>query len=174
MDIRGQLSAETSRRNTDFTIHVIGTNKDHFRELIEIILTEEDPLPMRASWVVEGITETSPELILPYMDKLIKNLPKFTHPGTLRNLLKIFSRMKIPVRHHGYMADLCYGWLKKENLQVAVKVYAMQIIANMVYIYPDLKNEFFEVIYELIPGNSPGFKARAARIIKELSGVKST
>ena len=174
MDIRAQLSAETSRRNTDFTIHAVGTNNDHFRELIDIILTEDDPLPMRASWVVEGITETCPELIIPYMDKLIKNLPKFTHPGTLRNLLKIFSRMKIPPRHHGYMTDLCFGWLRKENLQVAVKVYAMQIIANMVYIYPELKNEFLEVIDELMPRNSAGFKARAVRIIKELSVVKST
>ncbi len=169
MDIRTQLLSELSRRNIDFTIHTLGNNKDHFRELMEIILYEKDPLPMRASWVAEGITAKYPELIFPYIGEIINKLRKFTHPGTLRNLLKIFSRLELHQRYHGKIADICFDWLADERKPVAVKVHAMQILSNLTQIYPELKNELLEIINEQIPRNSEGFKARARKIKIELS-----
>ena len=171
MDIRAQLLSELSRTNIDFTIHTLGNDKNHFKELIDIILKEEDPLPMRASWVVEGITSNYPELILPYMKPLIKNLRKFTHPGTLRNLLKTFSRMNIDEKYHGELVDVCFEWLAKDDKPVAVKVFSMQIIANIIHIYPELKNEFLEILDEQIPRNTAGFKSRARKIKLEIGKI---
>lgn len=168
MDIRTQLLSELSRTNIDFTIQTLGNNKEHFKELISIVLTDKDPLPMRAAWVVEGITEKYPDMILPYMKDLIKNLRKFTHPGTLRNLLKIFSRMELHEKYHGILADICFDWMAEEEMPVAVKVYAMQILANLTRIYPELKNELFEVIDEQIPRNTAGFKAHAKKVKMQL------
>jgi hypothetical protein len=171
MDIRTQLLSELSRMNIDFTIQTLGNNKEHFRELISLVLTEKDPLPMRAAWVVEGITAKYPEIILPYMKDLITNLRKFTHPGTLRNILKIFSRMELDEKYHGILADICFEWIAKDEMPVAVKVYAMQILANLTRIYPELKNELFEVIDVQIPRNTAGFKAHARKVKMELNKI---
>jgi hypothetical protein len=171
MDIRAQLLSELSRANIDFTIQTLGNNKGHFRELISLVLTAKDPLPMRAAWAIEGITEKYPEMILPYMKDLIKNLRKFTHTGTLRNLLKIFSRMELDEKFHGTMADNCFNWIVEEEMPVAVKVYSMQILANLTRIYPELKNELIEVIDEQIPRNTAGFKAQARKVKMELNKI---
>jgi len=167
MDIRAQLLSELSRANVDFTIHSLGNSKEHFRELIEIILNDKDPLPMRASWVAEGITARYPALIDPYMKELVS---KFSHPGTMRNILKIFSRIDINKKFHGEIAHTCFDWITDEDKPVAVKVYSMQILANLIRIYPELENEFMELIDEQIPRSSAGFKACAKKIKIQLSG----
>lgn len=168
IDIKAQLLSELSRVNVDFTIHTLGNNVEYFRELINLILTEPDPMPMRASWVIEGITLKYPAMIQPYTGLLIKNLRKFTHQGTCRNLLKIFSRIEIPKKYHGVLLDICFEWLENENRSVAEKVFAMQIIANHLRLYPELANEFLEILNNETPRNSAGFAARAKMIRKEL------
>jgi hypothetical protein len=172
MDIRTQLLSELSRANVDYTIHALGNNPDYFKELVNFIMNEPDPLPMRASWVVEGITDKYPEMISPYVGMLIRNLRKFSHQGTCRNLLKIFSRMEIPPKYHGILLDICFDWLPSEDRTVAEKVFAMQIIANHLNLYPELSNEFFEIIDDQIPKNSPGFYSRATQIKKQFSKNK--
>ena len=169
MDIRAQLLSELSRTNIDYTIHALGNDPARFKELINFIISEPDPIPMRASWVVEGITVSYPEMILPYMGVLIRNLRKYSHQGTCRNLLKIFSRMEISEKYHGILLDICFDWLVVESRTVAEKVYAMQIIANHLKYYPELKSEFYEILDDQIPKNSPGFEARA-RLIKKQPG----
>lgn len=168
MDIKTQLLSELSRANVDYTIHVLGNDPDYFKELINLIISGDDPLPMRASWVVEGITLKYPEMILPFIGILIGNLRKYSHPGTCRNLLKIFSRIDIPVKFHGILMDICFEWLSHVDRTVAEKVYAMQIIANHLEFYPELKNELLEVIKDEAPKNSPAFSSRARLIKKKL------
>ncbi len=168
MDIKAQLLSELSRTNIDFTIHTLGNDASGFKELIQFILNEQDPLPMRAAWVVEGITLTYPEMIQPYVGILIRNLREYSHPGTRRNLLKIFSRMEIGVKYHGVLLDICFDWLTREEQTVAEKVYAMQIIANHLKHYPELTNEFIEIVDDQIPKNSAGFSSRARLIKRQL------
>ena len=171
MDIRTQLLSELSRTNVDYTIHVLGNDEERFRELIHFIITAEDPLPMRASWVVEGITFKYPEMIKPYTGQLIRNLRKFTHQGTCRNVLKILSRMDIPEKYHGILIDICFEWMSEDKRSVAEKVFAMQIIANHLKLYPELSKEFFEVINDQIPKNSPAFTSRACLVRKQLKFI---
>jgi hypothetical protein len=172
MDIKTQLLSELSRANVDYTVHVLGNDPAYFKELINFIFNEPDPLPMRASWVIEGITLKYPGMILPYIGMLIRNLRRYKHPGTRRNLLKIFSRMKIPEKYHGILLDVCFDWLVEEHINVAEKVFAMQIIANHLVFYPELVNEFLEVIHDQVPKNSPGFASRARLIKKEMAKLK--
>jgi hypothetical protein len=172
MDIKAQLLSELSRANIDYTVHVLGNEPAYFKNLVDFIFNEPDPLPMRASWVIEGITVEYPGLILPYLGMLIRNLRRYSHPGTRRNLLKIFSRMDIPEKYHGILLDVCFDWLADEDINVAEKVFSMQIIANHLVIYPELTNEFLEVLNDQLPKNSPGFASRARLIKKELAKLK--
>jgi len=171
MDIRSQLLSELSRRNIDFTIHTLGNNKEYFRELMTIILKEKDPLPMRASWAAEGITAKYPELIEPYINDLVKHLKQFTHTGTIRNVLKMLTRVKLEEKYHGRMVDTCFNWLSGDDMPVAVKVHSMQILANLIPLYPELKNEFLDILNEQVPRNSPGFVARVRKIKKDLGRI---
>jgi len=72
--------------------------------------------------------------------------------------------MEIAEKYHGILLDICFEWLSAEDRTVAEKVYAMQIIANHLKLYPELINEFIEVLDDQTPKNSPGFASRAKRI----------
>ena len=63
---------------------------------------------------------------------------------------------------------VCYNLLNSSSEPVAVKVHAMQAIANVVKRNEELKKEFLETIELLLPMQSAAFMARAKMIVKEL------
>ena len=52
MNIRKALLQEHSKPQTMRIVKYIGTNKDHFKELINLFLNEEYRITQRASWAV--------------------------------------------------------------------------------------------------------------------------
>ncbi len=170
MNFREQLLSELSRKNIDYIIHCIGDRQDLFDEIVGLILHDTDPVPARAAWVAEGVSEQFPEMINPHVTSLIRALPACTHPGTRRNVLKILSRTPIPEEEQGMLIDQCFGWMLDLNEPVAVKVYCMQIIANHLDTYPELSNELREVIEDQWDRNSPGFQSRGRKILRMMKG----
>jgi hypothetical protein len=51
---------------------------------------------------------------------------------------------------------------------VAVKVFAMTVLSTIINDQPDLKKELKTIIEDQLPYASPGFVARARKIIKKL------
>jgi hypothetical protein len=168
-NLRNQLLAELSRRNTDYIIHVIGDDEDYFDEIIRMVQKEKDPLPPRAAWVADGASLKYPYLIEKHIPALVSSLPEFTHPGTRRNILKILSRCDIPENVRGDLIDHCFQWLVDRNEPVAVKVYGMQIIANHLSLYPELGQELRNIIEDQFSRSSPGFQAKGRKILKLIS-----
>jgi len=146
----------------------LGADPVNFSSIMEMILNDEDPVPPRAAWVAELMSQKDPELIKPWMDNIIQNLEKFTHPGTRRNILKILMRTEIPEEHQGRLIDICFRWIMDENKKVASKVFAMQIIENHIPLYPELGVELSEVIQDQWDKNSAGFKSRGRKVLKNI------
>jgi len=161
------LGGPPSREAINIIINNAGNDPERFRILADIILTGKEPIPSRASWALEGIDAQYPKLCSPYITKFIDALPKFTHPGTRRNILKILERKNIPVKYHGKIADLCFEYLTKNDVPVAIQVYSMQIIANLSDKYPELMQELAEILDNRMPASLPGFKARAKKILQK-------
>ncbi len=168
MNIREQLLTELSRFNMHYIADALGTDPGHFRTIMTCILQEKDPIPPRAAWVAELLTQKDPALIDPYLKDIIENLDNFTHPGTRRNLLKILMRTKIPEEYRGILIDVCFRWLMEEDKKVASKIFAMQIIENHIPVYPELAVELSEVILDQFEKNSAGFKSRGRKVLKNL------
>ena len=168
MNIRDQLLAELSHFNMHYIADAIGTDSKYFDVIMKMILEDEDPIPPRAAWVAELVTQKNPDLLEPYLGKIIDGLPNYTHPGTRRNILKILMRTKIPEEYQGLLIDICFQWIQEENKKVASKVYAMQIIENHLQQYPELATELYEVVQDQFERNSAGFKSRGRKVLKNL------
>jgi len=168
MNIREQLKAELSKFNMEYIAGSLGTDPDHFHVLMDYVLNENDPIPPRAAWVAELMTQKDPELIIPWIEKLIHALEKFTHPGTRRNILKILARTEIPEEQQGFLLDTCFRWLNDDEIKVATKVFSMDIIENHISLYPELANELSEIIYHQWDKNSAGFKSRGGKVLKRI------
>jgi hypothetical protein len=167
MNIKEQLSADTSKINTNYIANYINNDPELFRELMKLVFEEKHPLPMRASWVATVISDNNPELLYPYIPRLIEQLRKFKHSGVRRNFLRYFANIEIPEPFIGQLFDDCYYWLMSKEEPPAVKVYSMQIIFNISRNEPDLLRELTLVLEELTNHESAGIRSRCKKLLKK-------
>ncbi|MDO9184946.1 MAG: hypothetical protein Q7W13_02965 [Bacteroidia bacterium] len=169
MDYKQQLLKEHSRANTDAIAKAIGNNAVEFKKIIDIIYNEKAPLPQRASWLLSTINDKHPDLLLPYISLFISSIKKIKIDGIKRNMLAVLASNKISKNLQGKLVNLCFDFLLSSDETVAVKVYAMQAIANIAKHHPELENELKAAIEDQLPKTTAAFHARAKRVLKGFS-----
>lgn len=167
MDYKQQLLKEHSRANTDAIAKAIGNNAVEFKKIIDIVYNEKAPLPQRASWLLSTMNDKHPDLLLPYISLFISTIKKIKIDGIKRNMLAVLASNKISKKLQGKLVNLCFDLLLSSDETVAVKVYAMQAIANIAKHHPELENELKAAIEDQLPKTTAAFHARAKRVLKE-------
>lgn len=171
MNFADQLRAELSKQNTDYMASVIGCNEDLFNEIMNIALSNDPHVSGRAFWVVETVWLKHPEIINPYINKMIDFLPNTKKDNQRRHSLKILSTIdlkKLDEDRLGLLIDRCFNWLEDAINPTAVKMFAMEIIYNYVKIEPVLAKELIAVIENQFEDSTPGFKNHAKKLLKIL------
>ncbi len=79
----------------------------------------------------------------------------------------MLQNITIPEALQGTLANLCFEFLAGSET-VAVKVYAMSILANLTQVEPDLKNELKLLIEEQLPYATPAFLSRSHKVLQLL------
>ena len=166
MNFAAQLAIEHSRSNTDLITKAIGGSAKKFKEIVDIIYNEQAPLPQRASWLLAAVNEKHPELLIPYIPLFITTVQEFKIDGIKRNMLSALSQHTIPEELQGQIVNICFEFLLSSEETVAVKVFAMQIIANIAKQHPELQDELKAVIEDQLPKSSAAFHARAKHVLK--------
>lgn len=171
MNFREQLLAELSKRNTVYTASVIGTDKKLFKEMFELILTNEEYVSGRAAWVIEHVWLDYPEMIEPYINDMIDFLPNSKYDNQKRHFAKILSTIDLNTLDEdrlGVLIDRCFTWLEDPIYPTAVKMFSMQIIYHYVEIEPVIASELIGIIENQFNDSTPGFKNRGEKILKKL------
>ena len=172
MNIRDTLLAEHSKAQSERIADYIGDSRERFAELTASFLSEDKELSRRAAWALSHCIDRHPALIKPHLEALIRNLRKDVHVAVKRNTVRVLQEVDIPERLLGEIADICFGYLADHQETVAVKVFAMSVLANICRREPDLGNELRLLIEDQLPYASAGFRSRAKRVLKELAKRK--
>ena len=171
MDFREQLLAELSKRNTDYIASVIDRDEELFREMFNLILTNENYVSGRAAWVIETLWLKYPQMIDPYINDMIDFLKISNYDNQKRHFLKILSTREIKEfdeDHLGILIDRCFTWLEDPIYPTAVKMFSMQIIFNFVEVEPALASELIAIIENQFGDATPGFKNKGEKLLKKL------
>ena len=168
MNLSEQLMAEMSRRNIDYIVHYIGNDPQLFKDLMDIVWNGSPPLPQRAAWAVSHVTDKYPELLKPYIKKIINRLEEFDHPGVRRSFVRYIAEHGIPPSTEGKLYDICSRWLMSRDEPIAIKAHCMQIMFNIAEKESDLKNELKLMLEELITHESAGIKSRSQYLLEKL------
>ena len=145
-----------------------------FIKLYEYSHSPDKRLAFRASWTLSKVCDKFPELIYPYLPKIVESLNKIENESTLRSFLRIISLSdlgKINSRQHGLLADYCFSALNSGFSAIAVKAYSMDILYSLSLIYPELANELAASIRIVMEDGSAGITARGSIIIKKLAEI---
>jgi hypothetical protein len=164
-----QLSQEHSRHNTDVIAKAIGNNPAEFKKIIDIIYNETPPLPQRAAWLLVIVNDKHPELLKPHIPLFVNTIQDFKIDGIKRNMSNVMSTHQIPKKLQGKLTNICFDFMLSPLEAVAVKVYSMQIIANLCKEHPELMNELKAAIEDQLPKTTAAFHARGKMVLKKLN-----
>lgn len=174
MDIQEALSSEHSRANTLIVAEYIGSRPSRFRKLMDLFLGDDTVLAQRAAWVFSKVAEQHPHLLHNYLDQLIARLDEALHPALQRNFLKIMADYQVPLSEdqEGLLVNSCFDLLANPKVPVAIRVHAMQCIANLLGQYPELAIELKPLIEDGMEEGSAGFKSRGKKILKQIHKIE--
>jgi hypothetical protein len=166
MDIRQALMAEHSKRQTMAIVEFIGDDARRFAELMKLIFAGEYRLTQRAAWSMNYCAERRPELIRPYLPKLIDCLKRDDlHDAVKRNVLRLLQHVEIPQRLAGKAYSHCVDLIDNPYEPVAVRAFALTVAARIAKSEPDLMNELRLIVRKHLPHTSVAFHKRAREVL---------
>jgi hypothetical protein len=151
----------------DRIIHYV-TTQQRFDELMQLFVQGPIRITQRAAWPISYCVEHHPQLLKPHYPAVVKllALPNQTD-AVKRNLLRALQFVKVPSRYQGRIADCCFTFLTGKE-PIAIKVFAMTVLANLAAENHELKNEIIPIIESQLPFGSAGFISRARKVLKQL------
>jgi hypothetical protein len=66
------------------------------------------------------------------------------------------------------VAAMCFGHLNNRRTAIAIQVFSITVLHNIARDEPDLRRELRIILDDLMPYGSPGFRARARKILQDL------
>ena len=167
MQLRDLLEAENSRANTDFALGIILQKPELLDELVELIFLKQEPISRRAIWVLDIYDENHPDLIKPYIGKIIDKLSFEGHDAYRRHSLRILSRHEIPDAKEVNVFDFCLKTVTG-NEATAPKFHAINILFRFAQKEPGLKHELIAAIELGIQEGTVGLKNIGQKTLKKL------
>lgn len=172
MELRERILQEHSKKNTDLIIGWIGKRKDRFRELMQLFLNDEYKVVQRCAWIIGICGAETPDRIQAYIPPMLAKCRENGIPiAVKRNVLRCLARLdELPTESHEEAMNLCFDFLGDAKETVAVRCFAMSVLANLSRHYPDIKNALNETLHYILEHEelSPGFLARSRMTLKAL------
>ena len=166
MNLRDEILAGHSKRQTKKIVDWVGDDPERFAELMRLFLGDVYRITQRAGWPLSNCVKKYPELIKPYFSKLLKQLERDDVPVAVRrNVVRLLQFIEIPKRYQGKIFDACYTLVADPAQPVAVRCFSMSVAANIAKDQPELMDELRLVATEHPQVPTAGLRARMRRVL---------
>jgi|SRR5690554_4126691 len=176
---------DSSRTKRQEMVSWILRNKPHYvRETLQWAFNEESEFLVKSCWILEDVYERRPVVFFKYMHLFFEQLPNIKNDTALRssaNICKMlcynhyiteyqYLRGILNENERKIMAACCFDWLIT-NQKVACQAQAMDCLYYLgkdkmgEWIYPEL----IAILNKDAPNKSPGYQARARKVLKRIS-----
>lgn len=168
MDIEKELLKGHSKAVTDKIVRHVGASQSSFNKLITIFLKGPYQITQRAAWPLSYCVKNYPFLIGRHYSSILKILSKpGIHDAVKRNIMRLLQFVEVPVKHQGPVIEHGFRLMDPKE-PVAVRVFAMTVVANLARQHPDLKKELKLVIEDQLPFGSAAYRSRSKKILRQL------
>lgn len=167
--MKEELLGNLSKQNLERLASKIGDDEEQFAELMEIFFAGPYRITQWSAQLISKCCDHHPQLILPYLGRMIDLLATDAHDAVKRNIVRTMQFVDIPEVHWDKTVEYCFRLLQSRTEPIAVKVFAMTVIANLCEKLPEIKNELRIVVEDQLPYGSPGFVSRGRKV---LAGLK--
>ncbi|HVI43800.1 MAG TPA: hypothetical protein VM802_02990 [Chitinophaga sp.] len=170
MDIRKELLAEHSRAQALRISAWIGADATRFAKLMKLFLEDEYRVVQRSALVVSYVADSHPELMTPHLTAMVDRMNTPGLPVAVkRNVLRVLEQLSIPEELHGPVMNASFAFLEDPQQTIAVKAFAMTVLANLSKTYPEIKNEIKLILDDLLEHEpAPAIRSRAKKVLAAL------
>ncbi len=169
MDLLKEILREHSKRQANRIVRYVGSDPKRYSELIDVYVKGPYRVTQRAAWPLGLCAEKHPILVLPHLKRLLHVLQLPNIPDAVkRNTMRLLQFVPIPKRYYGEVIDYCFTYLQDKSETIAVRVFSMIVLSNLIKNEPELSNELKIILEDELPYASPGFSSRAKKILKLL------
>jgi hypothetical protein len=166
MNLRDEILAEHSKRQTAKVVDWVGDDPERFAELMKQFLGPVYRITQRAGWPLSNCVERHPNLIKPYFGKLLAQIDRDdVHVAVKRNVVRLLQFVDIPPRYQGRIFEACYSLLDDPNEPVAVRCFSMTVAAKIAKDSPELMDELRLVAAKYPHLSTAGFRSGARRVL---------
>lgn len=167
MDLRTEILLEHSKLQTEHIAAWVGGDKKRLAKLMDIFLNDEPELTRRIGWILCYVNDTHPDLIHPYLGKMISKMSEpQMHVAVKRHVVRMLQTQRIPKALQGEVITTCFNFLADPQEAVAVRCFSMTVLDNLSKEYPEIRHELVTVIKDqLEQETTAGFRSRAKKIL---------
>ncbi len=124
---------------------------------------------MRMSWVVSKCVDINKESLIPFTQQLVDILCKSDSTAVQRNILRVFQVIQPQNDDQmGRLIDRAFSLFENLQSPIAVRVFAMTVLAKSCEKFPELKADLIFLIEQYYPHGSAGYKSRKKKLLKKL------
>lgn len=169
MDLPKTISKGYTKKTCARVVRWIGSDPNRFAELMDLVFNAESRISQRAAWPMSYCVMNYPDLIKPWMGRIVVVLEKKeTHPAIIRNIVRFLQSVEIPKRYQGRIMNACFGFILSPDQAPAIKAFSLTVLDNLSKQYPEIRPELKIIIEERWPLEKAAFRSRARRIITKL------
>jgi hypothetical protein len=165
------LMGDPSRAQVLRITAYIDHDPERFRQLITVFTEGDYRLAQRSFRPLSYCVEKYPALLTSHLPTLLDQLESSSSHAVKRNTLRLFQFAEIPDVYAGRLMTICFDLLMKPAEKIAAKAFALTVLANQARKYPEIKNEILLCIAAQLPDASPGFRARANKVTRQLEKI---
>lgn len=169
MDIKEALYSAHSKEVTAAVVQWVGNNAERFSELLALATSNDLICVQRGSWVLTACCDKYPGLAVAHQQFLFKLMAQENlHSALLRSILRIFQTQEVPEHLQGELYSKVWDIFCHTDTEIAQRVFAMQILANIALPFPDLSKELAAQIKAGMAHATPAYTSRGKKILKKL------
>ena len=175
MNLREAILAEHSKTNTQKIVQWIGNDPEKIQKLIYILFNDEHHIVQRAAWVLSDVAEIHAVAVQKYIPALVEKLKDTgAHIAVKRHIYRMLQYLELPEIIHGDLMNNCFESLINPREALAVRAFAMSILARMAETYPEIGNELKLIIEDTLQHEAAAsFKSRAKKVLNQLAKIPS-
>lgn len=174
MTVRDHVMKENSRKNWLQSVIFIGTDKKRVTALMQLFFSKDIRQMQVSSQVVSELGDKHPQLIQPYLAKMIANLETNPIDAFKRVTIRFCQFNDVPSELEGAVFNFGIRYLKSADESIAVKAFSMTALRRICEKYPELSAELIPHIELLVEEKaSAGIVNRGQKELKKLYALQA-
>ena len=173
MSLKAQILGVKRKTEAQLIATQVVDGRHSIEELMSLFFSDDWVICQKTSWAITMIADKDPDILLPYIPRMIDQLSRANHDAVIRNTIRTWQVMTIPEEYEGPIYDQCFEYFADPSYAVAIRVFAMTVCTNIAMRHPSLAQEIMPIIEDNWDHSTAAWRSRGRKELKRLYTVVS-